>query len=171
MGNRIRISCFSWVNVNYISREKRVYIALECNECSPLALATNSRIGLTMGVARIFQRRGHTVSNRGYSRFRNLNIVGCLSKKRLTKEGGGGLPRTSPPPLATPLGLTLYGVKQQNRPYSRWPPCWFAIIMQISHTLLRAQTKQVREVITFMLATQMICFTFIECLSPKCKIE
>ena len=57
-----------------------------------------------MGVARIFQRRGegHTVSNRGYSRFRNLNIVGCLSKKRLTKGGGGGhgQPRTT---LATPL--------------------------------------------------------------------
>ena len=30
------------------------------------------------GVARIFQRGGHTVSNRGYSRFPNLNLVGCL---------------------------------------------------------------------------------------------
>ena len=55
-----------------------------------------------------------------------------------------------------------------NRPYSRWPPCrGFAIIMQISYTLLRGQTTQVREVITNTLATQMICFTFIECLSPK----
>ena len=54
-----------------------------------------------MGVARIFQRGGHTVSNRGYSRFCNLIIVGCLHKKRLTKGGGGhGHPRT---PLATPL--------------------------------------------------------------------
>ena len=43
----------------------------------------------------------------------------------------------------------------------------FAIIMQISYTLLRGQKKQVREVITNILATQMICFTFIECLSPK----
>ena len=43
----------------------------------------------------------------------------------------------------------------------------FAIIMQISYTLLRGQTTQVREVITNILATQMICFTFIECLSPK----
>ena len=43
----------------------------------------------------------------------------------------------------------------------------FAIIMQISHTLLRGQTTQVREVITNILATQMICFTLIECLSPK----
>ena len=54
----------------------------------------------SMGVARIFQRGGHTVSNRGYSRFRNLNIVGCLSKKRLTK---GGVTGTPGPPLATPL--------------------------------------------------------------------
>ena len=45
----------------------------------------------------------------------------------------------------------------------------FAItcIMQISGTLLRGQTTQVWEVITNTLATQMICFTFIECLSPK----
>ena len=43
------------------------------------------------------------MSNRGYSRFRNLNIVGCLRKKRLTK-GGHGHPRTTPP-LATPLTL------------------------------------------------------------------
>ena len=43
----------------------------------------------------------------------------------------------------------------------------FAIIMQISNTLVRGQTTQVREVITSILATQMICFTFIECLSPK----
>ena len=62
-----------------------------------------------MGVARIFQRGGHTVSNRGYSRFRNLNIVGCLSKKRLTKGGGGGgggeggSQAPQDPPLATPL--------------------------------------------------------------------
>ena len=51
-----------------------------------------------MGVARIFQRGGHTVSDRGYSRFRNLNIVGCLSKKRLTKGGHGHQDR-NPPPL------------------------------------------------------------------------
>ena len=43
----------------------------------------------------------------------------------------------------------------------------FAIIMQISYSLLRGQTTQIREVITNILATQMICFTFIECLSPK----
>ena len=43
----------------------------------------------------------------------------------------------------------------------------FDFIMQISYTLLRGQTTKVREVITNILATQMICFTFIECLSPK----
>ena len=44
----------------------------------------------------------------------------------------------------------------------------FAIIMQIScYTLPRGQTAQVREVIMNILATHMICFTFIECLSPK----
>ena len=57
-----------------------------------------------MGVARISQRGGHTVSNRGYSHFCNLNIVGCLHKKRLTK-GGHGHPRT---PLATPLQVPAY---------------------------------------------------------------
>ena len=53
-----------------------------------------------MGVARIFQRGGHTDSCRGYSSDYHLNIVGCLLTKRLTK-GGHGHPRT--PPLATPL--------------------------------------------------------------------
>ena len=33
-------------------------------------------------------------------RFRHLNIVGCLLKRRPTKGGGHGHPRT---PLATPL--------------------------------------------------------------------
>ena len=37
------------------------------------------------GRSQDFSKGGHTVSNRGYSRFRNLDIVGCLSKKRLTK--------------------------------------------------------------------------------------
>ena len=35
-------------------------------------------------------------------RFRHLNIVGCLLKRRPTK-GGHGHPRTPPPPPATPL--------------------------------------------------------------------
>ena len=41
-----------------------------------------------MGVARIFQRGGHTESYRGYSPDCHLNIVGCLLTKRLTKGGG-----------------------------------------------------------------------------------
>ena len=60
----------------------------------------------SVGVARIFQREGHTVSNRGYSRFRNLNIVGCLSKKRLTK-GRSRAPQDPLPPLATPLTRSM----------------------------------------------------------------
>ena len=51
------------------------------------------------GVARIFQRWGHTGSNNIVMAFSPRNIVGCLLKKRLTK-GGHGHPRT---PLATPL--------------------------------------------------------------------
>ena len=35
-------------------------------------------------------------------RFRHLNIVGCLLKRRPTK-GGSRAPQDPPPPLATPL--------------------------------------------------------------------
>ena len=51
-----------------------------------------------MGIARIFQRGGHTDSYIGYSPNCHLNIVGCLLTKRLTKGGGGGHghPRTPP---------------------------------------------------------------------------
>ena len=52
-------------------------------------------------VARIFQRVGHTGSNKIVMAFSPLNIVGCLLIKRLTK-GGHGHPIT---PLATPLSL------------------------------------------------------------------
>ena len=41
--------------------------------------------------------------------------------------------------------------------------------MQISYTLVRGQTTQVREVITNILATQMICLTFIECSLETCN--
>ena len=66
-----------------------------CTEPSP---AMRAAVRTLMGVARIFQGGGggHTLSNRVYSRFRNLNIVGCLSKKRLTRGGGHGHPRTPP---------------------------------------------------------------------------
>ena len=72
-----------------------------------------------------------------------------------------------------------YFKASENRPYqermSTWAPdliqdgrhVGFAIIMQISYILLRGQTAQVREVITNIVATQMIVFMFIECLSPK----
>ena len=48
---------------------------------------------------------GHTVSNRGYPRFRNLNIVGCLHKKRLTR-GGGVTGTPGPPSPSFALDLT-----------------------------------------------------------------
>ena len=59
-----------------------------------------------MGVARIFQRGGHTDSYRGYSSDCHLNIVSCLLTRRLTKGGGGGHrhPRT---PLATPMNKMI----------------------------------------------------------------
>ena len=57
-----------------------------------------------MGVARIFQRGGHTDSYIGYSPNCHLNIVGCLLTKRLTK-GGSRAPQD--PPLATPLRCML----------------------------------------------------------------
>ena len=47
------------------------------------------------GVARIFQRGGHTVSNIIVMAFSPRNFVGCLLKKRLTK-GGHGHHRTPP---------------------------------------------------------------------------
>ena len=50
-----------------------------------------------MGVARIFQRGGHTDSYIGYSPNCHLNIVGCLLTKRLTK-GGSRAPQDPPPP-------------------------------------------------------------------------
>ena len=54
-----------------------------------------------MGVARIFQRGGHTESYRGYSPDCHLNIVGCLLSKRLT-EGGGGVTCNPGPPWLRP---------------------------------------------------------------------
>ena len=66
--------------------------------------------GVDMGVARIFQRGGHTESYRGYSPDCHLNIVGCLLTKRLTK-GVHGHPRT-PPGYALALRDKAYHKKQ-----------------------------------------------------------
>ena len=55
-----------------------------------------------MGVARIFQRGGHTDSYIGYSPNCHLNIVGCLLTKRLTK-GGSRAPQD--PPWLRPWGF------------------------------------------------------------------
>ena len=59
------------------------------------------------GVARIFQRAGHTESNIIVTAFSPRNIVGCLLKhvkKTLTK---GGVTSTPERPLATPLMLGM----------------------------------------------------------------
>ena len=48
------------------------------------------------GVARIFQKGGHTVSNIIVMAFSPRNIVGCLLKKGLQRGGGHGHPRIPP---------------------------------------------------------------------------
>ena len=55
-----------------------------------------------MGVARIFQRGGHTDSYRGYSSDCHLNIVSCCLQEGLQ----GGVTGTPGPPLATPMTNT-----------------------------------------------------------------
>ena len=45
---------------------------------------------LDRGVARIFQRGDHTVSNIIVMAFSPRNIVGCFLKKALKSGGGGG---------------------------------------------------------------------------------
>ena len=47
------------------------------------------------GVARIFQRGGHTGSNNIVMAFSPRNTVGCMLKKRLTK-GGSRAPQDPP---------------------------------------------------------------------------
>ena len=58
-----------------------------------------------MGVARIFQRGGHTDSYRGYSSDCHLNIVSCLLTRRLTKGGGSRAPQDPPPGYAYEVSL------------------------------------------------------------------
>ena len=60
---------------------------------------SRNRVWLPWGVARNFQRGGHTGSNNIVMAFSPRNIVGCLLKKGL-QRGGHGHPRT---PLATPM--------------------------------------------------------------------
>ena len=55
------------------------------------------------GVARIFQRGGHTVSNIIVMAFSPRNIVGCLLKKAYK----GGVTGTPGPPVATPLVMLV----------------------------------------------------------------
>ena len=69
-----------------------------------------------MGVARIFQRGGHTDSYIGYSPNCHLNIVGCLLTKRLTK-GGSRAPQDPPPP-ATPMHSIYHSTEDADLPTS-----------------------------------------------------
>ena len=68
-----------------------------------------------MGIARIFQKGGHTEPYRGYSPDCHLNIVGCMLTKRFTK-GGLKEPQDPPPqPSAMPLdpGLVFMTTSSQ----------------------------------------------------------
>ena len=84
-----------------------------------------------MGVARIFQRGGHTESYRGYSPDCHLNIVGCLLTKRLTKGGGGGVSHAPQDSLATPLHFVIQSEKKKQTKISH-----HALVC--SHTFSRA---------------------------------
>ena len=68
--------------------------------------------------------------------FRHLNIVGCLLKRRPTKEGGGGHghPRT---PLATPLFIAL------SKPHPQPTPVTLTV---------RSQRMTKREIINISLS-------------------
>ena len=67
-----------------------------------------------MGIARIFQRGGHTESYREYSPDCHLNIVGCLLTKRLTK-GGSHIPQ-DPPGYTLETIIGLQGVERPRVP-------------------------------------------------------
>ena len=78
----LTVAWFSLTNHNSLLRTVTNEIASFC-------------IDNTMGVARIFQRGGHTDSYRGYSSDCHLNIVSCLLTRRLTK-GGSRAPQDPP---------------------------------------------------------------------------
>ena len=84
-------------------------VRLGWSEFDLVRLVKSGKERKSMGVARIFQRGGHTDSYIGYSPNCHLNIVGCLLTKRLTK-GGSRAPQD--PPLATPLKRVRELVKE-----------------------------------------------------------
>ena len=78
----------------------------------------HNQLPVPKGVARIFQRGGHTGSYRGYSPDCHLNIVGCLLTKRLTKGGVTGTP--GPPPPGYAYACTICNIQcslQTGAPY------------------------------------------------------
>ena len=73
-----------WENIWYSHWE--IFILFTIQECDSVAKPWYPISALlSMGVARIFQRGGHTESYRGYLPDCLLNNVGCLLTKRLTK--------------------------------------------------------------------------------------
>ena len=106
--------------------------SLVAHFCLSLSQYTIKRLGVFRGLARIFQRGSHTVSNIIVMAFSPRNIVGCLLKNGL-QSGGHGHPRT---PLATPLVLLL--ILDGMLVHRRLPPaihqvsltvCWYPFIL------------------------------------------
>ena len=103
-----RSVCFLVMSVLPVSKWRHSSLMTSCRKfisMVPQFLRLIPGVTCDMGVARIFQRGGHTDSYIGYSPNCHLNIVGCLLTKRLTK-GGSRAPQDRPP-LATPLTCDL----------------------------------------------------------------
>ena len=65
---------------------------------TPVIVCSSNIKTIPSGVARIFQRGGHTESNIIVMAFSPRNIVGCLLKKGL-QRGSHGHPMQDPPSL------------------------------------------------------------------------
>lgn len=79
-----------------------------------------------MGVARIVQREGHTESYRGYSSDFDLNIVGCLLRKRLTKGESQAL--QDPPPRPPGYALVSEDISMRELKKMHDYNCQFSFI-------------------------------------------
>ena len=63
------------------------------------SLSGNEKSIITRGVARIFQRGGHTVSDISVMAFSPRNIIGCFLKNKGLQRGGGVTGTPEPPSL------------------------------------------------------------------------
>ena len=89
------------------------------------------------GVARIFQRGGGGggLKHRDTIRFRHLNIVGCLLKRRPTKREAR-TPQDPLPPLATPLNsFTLASTAIFNFTQSLLPALTLILLHDLTTSL------------------------------------